>query len=237
MSIRIDRMSNLDLATIQKVLTSANITDSQKVQFIKNNHAEIQSIISTKITSSEFAGIMKTRPLIRFRPLKNSFTKRGDKKLLAMTLEIEPTEVNNYIEDMNKKLELCNKTDTITVSKSDVEAVKTYVYRHGKKEQVLTFLDYELGHAKDILTLLYKTFQYETGGVADYFYRPIHRLDNKTMINLYNVVDKNLTKARQNGDITEAHRTDTAKWALVQIYRIQNNQKLRNAVKLYQELS
>lgn len=237
MDMRIDKISGLDFATVQKVLSSANITDSQKVQFIKNNSAEIHSIMNSKITGAEFAAMMKTRPLIRFRPLKNSFTKRGDKKLLAMTLEIEPADVDDYVNELTQKLELCNKMDTITVSKSDVEAVKTYVYRHGKKEQVLTFLDYELGHAKDILTLLYKTLQYETGGVADYFYRPIHRLDNNTMVGLYNVVDKNLTKARQNGKISDAHQIDTAKWALVQIYQIQNNQRLRNAVKLYQKLS
>ena len=237
MEMRINKISNLDFATVQKVLTSANITDGQKAQFIKNNSLEIHNIISSKISSSEFTNLMKSRPLIKFRPLKNSFTKRGDKKLLAMTLEIEPTDVDSYVEDLTKKLELCNKIDTITVSKSDVEAVKTYVYRHGKKAQVLAFLDYELSNAKDILTNLYKTFQYETGGVADYFYRPIHRLDNKTMVRIYNIVDKNLTKARQNGNITDAQRIDTAKWALVQIYQIQNNQRLRNALKVYRELS
>ena len=100
-----------------------------------------------------------------------------------------------------------------------------------------SILDYELENAKDILTLLYKTLQYETGGIADYFYRPIHHLDNKTMVSMYNIVDDNLAKARQNGDISEAQRIDTAKWALVQIYQIQNNQRLRNAVKVYNELS
>lgn len=237
MDLRIDKINTIDFATVQKVLTSANITNSQKVQFIKNNSTEIHNIMNAKISSSEFAGIMKARPLIRFRPLKNSFTKRGDKILLAKTLEIEPADVDNYVDELSKKLELCNKMDAITVSKSDVEAVKTYVYRHGKKNQVLAFLDYELSNAKDILTDLYKTFQYETGGVADYFYRPIHRLDNNTMISMYNIVDKNLTTARQNGKISDAHQIDSAKWALVQIYQIQNNQQLRNAVKAYRKLT
>lgn len=237
MDIRVNKINSLDFTTVQKVLASTNITDGQKAQFIKNNSSEIHSILTTKISGAEFAGMMKARPLIKFRPLKNSFTKRGDKILLAKTLGIDVSDVDDYVDDVANKLELCNKIDTIPISKDDVDAVKTYVYRHGRKDQVVAFLEYELSNAKDILTLLYSTFQYETGGVADYFVRPIHRLDNKTMVNIYNVVDKNLAQARQNGKISDAQRIDTAKWALVQIYQIQNNQRLRNAVKVYRELS
>ena len=122
-------------------------------------------------------------------------------------------------------------------SLDEIEAIKTYVYRHGTKQQVIDTLDYELTHAKDILTVLYQTLEYNSGGVADYFMRPIHLMSNNTMYNVYNTIDKNLTKCEQSGSISAQEHKDTAEWALAKIYMIQNNQKLRNAVKLYKELS
>ncbi|MBQ8459163.1 hypothetical protein IJ541_03560 [bacterium] len=240
--MEIRKIESLDFNKIHKVLTSGNITDGQKLQFIKNNNAEIHSIVELKLTGKDFGYMMKNRPLIKFRPIRNSYTKRGDKILLAKTLGIEPAEVDNYVELTSEKL---NSLDAMSLnsiglnppSEDMIESVKTYVYRHGKKEQVVKFLDYELSHAKNILEILYKTLTYETGGVADYFLRPIHRMDNKTLVHIYNVVDKHLDKAQKNRLIDTQSREETARWALVRIYQIQNNQRLRNAIKAYNELS
>ena len=56
-----------------------------------------------------------------------------------------------------------------------------------KKEQLVKFWDYKLGHIKDVIKYLYSTLEYNTGGIADYFVRPIHRMNNKTLIKLYHI--------------------------------------------------
>ena len=231
----IDGIKSIDINTVYKVLSSQNITDGQKIQFMKNNSSEIHKVVELAISSKDFKTLMGNRPLIKFRPLKNSFTKRGDKKLLAMSLGIEPTDVDDYIKDIT--LSIADGNIINYNSLENIETVKSYVYRHGKKEQVTKFLDYELNNAKNILKVLYKTLEYNSGGVADYYMRPIHRLDNNTMYQIYNTVDKNLKNAQQNGQITDTQYSDTTKWALLQIYRIQNNQRLINAVKIKQATS
>jgi len=115
--------------------------------------------------------------------------------------------------------------------------LKTYVYRHGSKDDLVNFLDYELKKSKNLVTTLYKTLTYYSGGVADYFIRPIHRMDNKTLIRVYNVIDKNIKESESMGLISEAESNKIAKWALVRIYKIQSNSKLINAIKTYKELS
>ena len=111
--------------------------------------------------------------------------------------------------------------------------IKTYVYRHGSKEEVVAFLDYELSKAIDIEKCLYRTFQYYSGGVADYFIRPIHRMNNKTLIHLFQVVNKNIKLAKTERRISDERCEKIAKWALIQIYKIQNNSKFINAIKTY----
>ena len=118
-----------------------------------------------------------------------------------------------------------------------LDQVKSYVYRHGNKDELVTFLDYELKNTEDIVKTLYRTLEYHTGGVADYFIRPIHRLDNNTMIRIYNVIDKNLDLARQTGKVSRADKDEAARWALVHIYKIQNNNKLINAIKTAKTLN
>lgn len=237
MDMKVNKINGLDFAAIQRVMTAANISDAQKVRFMRENRAEIHSIISAKISGSEFAQIMKNRPLIKYRPLKNSLTKRADKTLLAQALNIHTQEVDGYVNDFVKKLRVCDRISEGMIPKDELDAVKTYVYRHGKKQQVLDVLEYELSDTKNTLQILYQTLNYNGGGVADYFLRPIHWLDNKTMISVYNIVDGGLNKAKSGGFITDAQHQETARWALAQIYTIQNNQRLRNAVKAYQALS
>lgn len=225
----------LSLSKIHEVLTSSNLTDAQKINFIKNNSSEISSIVKTHISSSEFNIIMQNRPLIKYRPIRNSFTKRGDKIILAKSLNIPTSEVDNYIKQITLQVESADEINSI--SKEQTDKIQTYVFRHGTKEQVVTFLDYQLRNARDILTILYTTLKYSTGGVADYFVRPIHRMDNRTLISIYKTVDKNLKTANKNGQISNIQADETAQWALARIYEIQNNQKLRNAVKAYKNLT
>ena len=237
MNIQIDEFDinkPLNLSGVRKVLSSTKITDEQKLQFLRKNKVEIKSMVETAITGSEFKSLMKNRPLIKFRPLKNSFTKAGDKKILAKTLNIKPTMVDAYIQDAIVSMKSVEGVGKYSID--ELEAIKTYVYRHGTKQQLIDTLDYDLSHVKDILTFLYKTLEYHSGGVADYFMRPIHRMDNNTMFLIYKTMDKHLKKCEQSGIIDSERNREISEWALAKIYKIQNNQKLRNAVKLYKQI-
>lgn len=233
--MNVPRIERVDFDTVHRVLTSRKLTETQKTEFLKNHKTEIRQLVNLHITSAEYKGLMKNRPLQKFRPLKNSFTKRGDKKLLANALDIPESDVNDYIEKVSSSLE---DVDNLTFLPPDkIELIKTYVYRHGSKEQLVNFLDYELKTAKDRVKRLYQTLEYHTGGVADYFIRPIHRMDNKTMIRVYNIVDKNLKESETAGLICEKDNLRISEWALYRIYEIQNNSKFINAIKTYKVLS
>lgn len=234
MDLKVDKINSLDLTAVRKVLTSSQITDEQKNRFLKTNKEQIISLVESKISGTEFETLMANRPLIKFKPLKNCLTKAGDKKLLAKTLNIKPMLVDSYIQDATTQIKSTEGYGKY--SKDELEAIKAYVYRHGTKQQLVDFLDYELTNAKDVLTLLYRTLEYHTGGVADYFIRPIHRMDNVTMYNLYNTVDKHLRKCEESGLIDAQYNRQVSEWALAKIYQIQNNSKLINAVKTYQKL-
>ena len=232
--MEVSRISALDLHNIQQVLSSNRISDSQKVQFLRKNSSQISRVIETQLTAPEFKGLMEKRPLIKFKPIKNSFTKRGDKILLAKTLGIPESDVDEYIKNVIDALDDINQLSFLP--KDKIDAMKTYVYRHGSKDDIVTFLNIELTESKDKLKTLYRTLEYHTGGLADYFIRPIHRLDNKTMVKIYNIIDKNIDAAYKAGDISEEDRQKIAKWTLVKIFRIQNNNKLINAIKTYKTL-
>ncbi len=221
------KIKSINAVNIQRVLGSSQLTDAQKAEFIHNNAVEIKQVMQTKITKEEFAYLMKNRPLIRFRPLKNSFTKKGDKILLAKSLGITDAEVDDYIQ--NIRLE--------DSSPENIEKVRTYVYRHGKKDDVVRFLDYELSNVKTTLSRLYKTLDDNSGGLAGYFSRPIHRMDNKTLAKLYNTIDKRINLACEAGEFSKEDASSVAQWALVRIYQIQNNSKLIRAYNAYKDLT
>lgn len=221
------KIQSINAINIQRVLASPKLTDAQKAEFIHNNAVEIKQVMQTKISKEEFAHIMKNRPLIRFRPLRNSFTKKGDKILLAKSLGINESEVDDYIQNLSFD----------DASTDSIEKVKTYVYRHGKKDDVVRFLDYELSNVKTTLAKLYKTLEDNSGGLADYFSRPIHRMDNKTLSKLYNTIDKRLRASCDAGEMTRQQCNSTSEWALVKIYQIQNNSKIIRAYNLYKDLN
>lgn len=233
--MKISAVESLDFNKIKKVLTSSQITDAQKIQFIRSNKLEIKKIMEESITSSEFKSLMKARPLQKFRPLKNSYTKAGDKIILAKTLGISPSEVPSYIKNVTEALKDMDKLSFL--SQERLDTIKTYVYRHGNKDEIVYFLNYELTRAKDTIKTLYHTLEYHNGGVADYFIRPIHRMDNNTMIRIYNIVDKHIKGLEKNGMLSEADGERIGRWALIKIYQIQNNSKFINAIKTYKVLS
>lgn len=230
----INLITPITLSKVHEVLTSNKITDSQKTDFVRRYKTQIQEAIDVKISGTEFKWIMSKRPIRKFKPLKNSFTKRGDKIMLAKMLCIEPAELDDYISEVEDAMQDFDNLGFLPKDKLD--AIKTYVYRHGSKDGIVVFLDYELRSSTDMLKTLYSTLDYYSGGLADYFIRPIHRMSNKTLIKLYNVIDKNLKNARDTGSITEEQYDKTAKSALVRIYQLQNNSKLINAIKTYKIL-
>ena len=234
MGMNINRIEPINFNMIYNVMTDVHISASEKETFIRNNSIDIRRILKSKITDHEFQGMMANRPLIKFRPLKNSYTKWGDKILLAKSLGINPKDVPNLIDKISNVIE---NGDIKNLPKDDTEKLKTYVFRHGSKEELVNFLDYELSTADNLLDTLYRTLSYNTGGAADYFVRPIHRMNNKTLVNLYKIIDKNLTNAKNTGNISEEEHEKTAKWALVQILKIQNNSKLKNAIKIRNQLT
>ena len=232
--MKVSKIEGINFEKVIEVMASNKISDTQKAQFIAQNQPQIKQIMDTKISDDEFKDMMWKRAIIKFRPLKNSFTKKGDKLLLAKALEVNPSDVNGYIKKVSTAIENTENLDFLP--KDKIEMIKTYVYRHGSKDEVVNFLDYELKQAKNKVKTLYKTLTYYTGGVADYFIRPIHRMDNKTLIRVYKIINKHIQESYKNGDISDVDNKRLAKWALIRIYKIQNNSKLINAIKTYNEL-
>lgn len=57
-------------------------------------------------------------------------------------------------------------------------------------------------------------------------------MSNKTLVEVYGVVDKNLKIAQDKGLITEKQSLETSEWALKRIYQIQHNSKFINSLKI-----
>ena len=218
---------------VYRVLSSDKITDAQKAEYIRTNSSEIEKLAKNDITKDEFNKIMKNRVLERGRPVKNSFTKKGDDIILAKSLGIEKSQIQHNINSVIKN----NFEQTDKTSKDDIEKMKTYVYRHGTKKQVLAFLEYELSDAKNILTNLYLTLENNSGGLSGYFSRPIHRMDNNTLKNLYCIINNSLVKSHNAGYIDNQKLDSVSEWALVRIYQIQNNSRLIRAYNIYKNIS
>ncbi len=231
----INSITPITLLKVHEVLTSNKISQREKTDFIRHYKTEIQEAVDVKLSGTEFKWIMSKRPLQKFKPFRNSLTKRGDKILLAETLGIEPCEVDDYISNVEDAL---RDVDSLGfLSKDKLDAIKTYVYRHGSKDDIVEFLDYELTSTTDLLKTLYRTLDYHTDGIADYFIRPIHKMSNLTMIKLYNVIDKHLKNAQKSGAISEEEYYKVAKNVLIRIYQIQNNSKFINAIKTFRTLN
>ena len=226
----------LDLYKVREIMTSNKITQTEKIKFLNENHATIKSLAEQKISGAEYEKMIDARPLKLQNPLKNIGIKYVDWKLTAHTLGIKPSEVKGYMGDIVNKLETMEDLKTLGISEDVYKTIRTHVYRMGSKKQVITNLDYELHHTENILDSLYHSLDYNSCGIANYFMFAHRRLDNKTLIKIYNVIDKNLKLHTASGKISEANALQTAEWALAKIYDIQNNQHFQNVIKLRQEL-
>ncbi len=227
---KIQPISSLDALEVYKILSSEKLTDNQKAQFIKKNATAIKNIAKTEISKEELKEIMAHRPLIRFRPLKNSFTKQGDDIMFAQSVGISKKEISKYVNSIIEN-------NFENQNPENIEKTKAYVYRHGSKTQVVSFLEYELSDVKTTLRKLYKTLEDNSGGLADYFSRPIHRMDNSTLRKLYKTIDKSLRASADAGYINSEELNSHAQWALVRIYQIQNNSKVLRAYEAYKDLT
>lgn len=227
---KIQPISSLDALEVYKILSSEKLTDNQKAQFIKKNATAIKNIAKTEISKEELKEIMTHRPLIRFRPLKNSFTKQGDDIMFAQSVGISKKEISKYVNSIIEN-------NFENQNPENIEKTKAYVYRHGSKTQVVSFLEYELSDVKTTLRKLYKTLEDNSGGLADYFSRPIHRMDNSTLRKLYKTIDKSLRASADAGYINSEELNSHAQWALVRIYQIQNNSKVLRAYEAYKDLT
>ena len=98
--MEITRINNLNFEKLMQILESPVMTETQKTEFIKKNYFEIERIMTVKISSLEYKTLMQNRKLQKFRPLKNSFTKKGDKLILAKALNINPSNINSYIKNV-----------------------------------------------------------------------------------------------------------------------------------------
>lgn len=230
--LSVEKTSPLTTVDIYKILSSKKLSDKEKADFIKNNKHLIKATLKKEITRQEYDAIMEQRPLIKFRPLKNSFTKRGDEIILAKSLNIDKKDIQKEI---NAVIEsgFRNRTQK---DLDRVEKMSTFVFRHGTKDQLIAFLEYELSDVQTTLKKLYHLLDLNSGGLARYFSRPIHRMNNRTIGRLYKTIDKCLKKSAGQGFIKENELNIASKWALVQIYKIQNNQKIIHAYNLYKDL-
>lgn len=232
----IDAMDSLsrpaDTLTIYKVLSSQKISNSDKCKYIKMHSQEIKDIAKNEISKEEFDYLMQNRPLIKYKPFRNSFTKHGDDELFAKAVGIDRSQINQFISGIiGSNFAIHNRQEL-----DNIEKTKSYVYRHGNKEQVLRFLEYELSDVKNILDILYKTLDENSGGIAGYFSRPIHNMDNKTLTSIYRVIDKSLKNSMNAGFINNEEYLRNSEQALIRIYEIQNNQRIIKAYQVYQDL-
>ena len=138
--MKIAKIEHLDIDMLQNILTSNKITESQKTSFLLRNSAKIASIVENSITSTDFNILMKNRTLQKFRPLKNSYTKWGDKIILAKALGIKHTEIPEFIKKTSNAISEMNDLEFLPNSK--LEMIKSYVYRHGSKDELVKFLDH-----------------------------------------------------------------------------------------------
>lgn len=236
MSIQPVNLNNIpiDVYSLHHILATDALTDVQKIEFLKRHSTEVKGIMEIELGTEDFNIIMANRHLMIFRPFKNIFTKNGDRVLLAKTLEIPLNEMDDFVKKATKSLP--PKGEASFISEDKLNAIKTYIYRHGSQEQVIKFMDFELSHAKDIKKTLRQTLEYTKGGVADYFTRPIHRMKDKTLVGLYETVAQNLEDRKKAGEITEEEFLIISKVALVRIFQLQENSKFKNSARLKKEI-
>ena len=77
--MKVEKINQLDFDMLMKVMSSTRLTYTDKVNFVQKNRTKITQIMDIKISGADYNTLMQKRGLQKFRPLKNSFTKKGDK--------------------------------------------------------------------------------------------------------------------------------------------------------------
>jgi len=229
----IERVSNIQIVDkinkVHEMKLECKLSKEEFKQISANN-------ATVKMAANEYKALIKARPLIKYKPIKNSFAKRVDKGLLAEGLDIPETDVEKYIQgvidknfDENYQVELSNCKKTI--KQEEINMARAYVYRHGKQEQVLSYFDNELTTSGDALKTMYDTLNDEMTGVASYYYRPCHPLSSDHAKTMYDIVKKHIDKAHKDGKINDEVALRTAEDALDVIIKIQDNPDVRQAFR------
>lgn len=110
--------------------------------------------------------------------------------------------------------------------------MEPYIYKHGSKEQLLDYMKLQLSDAKSALKNLYNILGTECGGLYSYFERPIHVLDNRTIVKMEHIIKDGVGEAYKKGYINEDSYNQNVQWALERIYEIQSNTSLKEALKI-----
>lgn len=232
-AITLEKLSSIYSVEKLKTLSTEEIESLKLAYNLAKSNIKI-----LKMDRVEYKALLKDRPLLRYKPIRNSFLCKGDKKLLALGLGIETKQVNSYIKNIIKNnFDIQKVNETLSPKQTQLDEdklkmVQDYVYRHGKKDEALAWLDYELSNVKSVMQRLYQTLKKSSGGVYDYFERPCHLLDNQTACKMHKSIKYGLDNAQAQGYIDENVNKTACEWALRQIYDIQSNQTVREALKI-----
>ena len=262
---------------VKETLSTENNSKTQKLQ--NNTYTIVESVVKDTITKGnyipslciskkEYESIVNKRPLIKFRPLRNSLIKSIDKTLLAESFGVSKAEVDkiidetlqymiyrnpvsmyynpnqklelSYTKDMFEKLMLERKIiDSHEINKQELlfyeeqsSVIIPYVYRHGTKNQLIETMKMQLSDAKSVLKQLYNILNNECYSLYSYFERPIHALDNRSIIKMEKIIGDGLSEAHKKGYLSEDMYTQNVQWALDKIYSIQSDTSLREAFRI-----
>ena len=91
------------ISALKKIHHINNVNSVQSnLQNSTNKIAHVEhNVQHLNINKAEFFHLMKNRPLIKYRYARNSFIKRGDKKILAEGLGISVEDVENFISEID----------------------------------------------------------------------------------------------------------------------------------------
>ena len=127
-------VGTLDLHKVHEIMTSNKINQTEKIKFLKENHAKICSLANEKISGTDYEMLMENRPLKLQNPLKNVYIKFVDWKITAKALGVNPSEVKGYMGKVVDKLESMEDLKTLGISEDVYKQIKTHVYRMGSKK-------------------------------------------------------------------------------------------------------
>lgn len=256
-------------SAIKEKIAAEEIKNHVKVQTksTQDNFSNGSLIPHLCISKQEYEGIISKRPLIKFRPVRNTFIKSSDKALLAESLNIPKSDIDKYINEtidyllyknpasiyydgtiklqnyyteeiFRQILEKQNITKEEDIKKQEllfyqqpVGIMGDYIYRHGSKTQLLNYMKLQLSDAKSMLKQLYNILDTECGSLMSYFVRPIHVLDNHSVVKMHKIVKDGLSEAQNRGYISKEEYSQNVQWALEKIYAIQSNTTLREALR------